>query len=262
MRASYKSTYKRGWFGESHRHYLAAKGVRTGTGYFAKGNRESGAVKRALATPIGYGPDGHPIYPTKEQLGLPYAPKRQSRPVSEGELMQSRVELQGAYGGAPETSFALPEQTFESPMQQPMQESASTYAEIPRTEGIEVQSVETPPGEPEQESTGLPGAGAAAGFMDRQTALQEEKPAYPQIYAAKKEYFMVKRLPYAVISELSARPGVRAVAVENFLSSVEENPTRFAARQNAQMDARLYKWSPETLDAINEGIDDAFEDER
>lgn len=99
-----------GWYNESYRHFLAAKGVKTGRGFFVgKGNLESGAVKRILATPkkdaagnIVRDPfTGRPVYPTKAELGVPYAPKPQGPDISNPEvrarLQQEVVGLQQKY---------------------------------------------------------------------------------------------------------------------------------------------------------------------
>lgn len=88
--ATYRTS---GWFSESYRHSLAARKISSGRGYFAKGNRESGPLKSFLAKPIGRDPvTGQPIYPTKRELGVPYAPKKTSakydfsRPETQAEL--------------------------------------------------------------------------------------------------------------------------------------------------------------------------------
>lgn len=99
-----------GWHNESYRHVLAAKGVRTGRGFFAgKGNREAGELKRLLATPkrdaqgnIMYDPmTGRPVYPTKAELNVPYAPRPQgpsiADPVVRARLEQEVLGLQQQY---------------------------------------------------------------------------------------------------------------------------------------------------------------------
>lgn len=101
-----------GWYNESYRHYLAAKGFRTvmRTGFFVgKGNLERGEVKRQLAKPL-RGADGRilrdpltgrPMYPTKAMLGIPYAPKPEvsdvNDPAVRARLQQEIVGLQQKY---------------------------------------------------------------------------------------------------------------------------------------------------------------------
>lgn len=88
--ATYRTS---GWFSESYRHSLAARKISSGRGYFSKGNKEFGPAKAILAKPIGVDPvTGKLIYPTKKDLGIPYAPKKTSakydfsRPETQAEL--------------------------------------------------------------------------------------------------------------------------------------------------------------------------------
>jgi len=62
----------------------------------------------------------------------------------------------------------------------------------------------------------------------------------------------MKELRLETIEELACRPKVRRIAVENFLASMGTDAT--AARQNLNLDSRLYKWNPETIRAIKDGI--------
>lgn len=55
------------------------------------------------------------------------------------------------------------------------------------------------------------------------------------------------------IEKLSARKGVRAIAVQNFLSSLD-GTNLACALGNLSMDARLYKWNSATVGAIRAGI--------
>lgn len=74
---SYSKWKPHGWRGESHRHYLAAKGVKTKSYFvrdYLKGNRDSGAVKSLYAQ--GYSKDE-----AYRLLGLPVPEKRKSRPI-------------------------------------------------------------------------------------------------------------------------------------------------------------------------------------
>lgn len=71
---------------------------------------------------------------------------------------------------------------------------------------------------------------------------------------------MIPALPPTVIEEFAQRPGVRRVAVENFLMTVNNNPTQHDALLNLDMDARLYGWNHETVEAICYGIFRAFQE--
>jgi len=57
------------------------------------------------------------------------------------------------------------------------------------------------------------------------------------------------------ITKLAARPGVKKVAVENFLMTVETNGDAFTANVNCTQDARAYGWNAATQTAIRMGID-------
>lgn len=50
----------------------------------------------------------------------------------------------------------------------------------------------------------------------------------------------LRKLTIEEISKLAARPKVRKMAVENFLSTMGDD--YFAAIVNLHLDARLYKW--------------------
>jgi hypothetical protein len=52
---------------------------------------------------------------------------------------------------------------------------------------------------------------------------------------------------------LTAREGVRKIAVENFCGTLE-GMTYGEAMANMEMDARLYNWRPTTKNAIKVGI--------
>jgi len=89
-----------GWFNESVRHGLAAKGIKTRQGYFSKGNTRNGLLKSILATPkkdesgnpIIDPFTGKPLYPKQSELGLDYvkrAPRVDfSNPDTMGALQQ------------------------------------------------------------------------------------------------------------------------------------------------------------------------------
>lgn len=61
---------------------------------------------------------------------------------------------------------------------------------------------------------------------------------------------------------LSSKKGVRAIAVQNFLSTVSANPDIMCALLNLQADADSYKWNGETVNAIRQGIVEYFREEK
>ena len=63
------------------------------------------------------------------------------------------------------------------------------------------------------------------------------------------------------IKEFAARPGVRQVAVENFLMTAHHNQEITIAFMNLLRDAHLYKWNIETINAIIDGLLAAVMDE-
>lgn len=69
---------------------------------------------------------------------------------------------------------------------------------------------------------------------------------------------MAKRLTYHEIEELASRPGVKRIAVENFLSTLPLELPRAAQYGNLEMDARSYRWNQATQEAIAAGIERAY----
>jgi hypothetical protein len=59
------------------------------------------------------------------------------------------------------------------------------------------------------------------------------------------------------IEELAARPEVQAVAVENFLASLD-GLTYQEAVANCEQDARSYRWNHATSGTIREGLVEHF----
>jgi len=59
------------------------------------------------------------------------------------------------------------------------------------------------------------------------------------------------------IIELSKRRGVKEIAVQNFLLSLDCSDA-LAAYANLQLDARLYRWNAATVKAIEQGLREAF----
>ncbi len=67
------------------------------------------------------------------------------------------------------------------------------------------------------------------------------------------------RLELDQIKKYSCRTGVRKVAVENFLSTIDsESDTRIGCMMNCHMDEALYGWNRATVMAIEAGIRDLF----
>lgn len=62
----------------------------------------------------------------------------------------------------------------------------------------------------------------------------------------------------AEIEKLASRAGVKKVAVENFLISLDTAAPKDAHLANLEMDARLYKWNAATVAAIRTGISTAY----
>jgi hypothetical protein len=60
------------------------------------------------------------------------------------------------------------------------------------------------------------------------------------------------------IQKLASRKGVKTIAVQNFLHSVDANPDMTAALENLQYDAMCYKWNAATVNAIRTGILEHF----
>jgi len=64
----------------------------------------------------------------------------------------------------------------------------------------------------------------------------------------------MRELTIEEIKKLAARPGVKKVAVENFLMTVHHNTAVHTALYNLAMDAKLYGWNRATVNAILAGI--------
>ena len=62
----------------------------------------------------------------------------------------------------------------------------------------------------------------------------------------------MRTLTIQEIEEFASRPGVRRIAVENFLMTMGTDP--MAASMNLDYDAGLYSWNNETIRAIKDGI--------
>jgi hypothetical protein len=74
-------------------------------------------------------------------------------------------------------------------------------------------------------------------------------------YAKRKRHIMISA---ARIAKLASRKNVRAIAVENFLASLDGMTRPTEAWGNLAADARSYKWNSATVAAINAGILEHF----
>lgn len=68
----------------------------------------------------------------------------------------------------------------------------------------------------------------------------------------------MRKLTFEEIETLASRKGVKRIAVENFLMTVEHCEKKSHAQANLYHDARLYKWNAPTIKAIADGIRKAF----
>jgi len=64
----------------------------------------------------------------------------------------------------------------------------------------------------------------------------------------------MRELTMEEIEKLATRPGVKKIAVENFLMTVHHNTAVHTALYNLAMDAKLYRWNRATVNAIRAGI--------
>lgn len=69
----------------------------------------------------------------------------------------------------------------------------------------------------------------------------------------------MKRVNKEYIEELSSRENVDPEPVWNFLGTIPHDTTLADNYLNLSLDARLYGWSEETVQAIREGINKTFE---
>ena len=60
------------------------------------------------------------------------------------------------------------------------------------------------------------------------------------------------------IEKLASKSGVKRVAVENFLGTLDERAGRNGSMWNLRNDSLSYKWNAATVEAILDGIKLAF----
>ena len=64
----------------------------------------------------------------------------------------------------------------------------------------------------------------------------------------------LRQLTAAEIEKFTSVKGVKKIAVENFLSTLDPDIGEMGNNMNAQMDAQMYKWNDITLRSIQAGI--------
>ena len=64
----------------------------------------------------------------------------------------------------------------------------------------------------------------------------------------------MRKLNREEVIELANTPGVKRIAVENFLLTVHNNPDFVCANLNLEQDAASYGWNLITLNTIRKGI--------
>lgn len=64
----------------------------------------------------------------------------------------------------------------------------------------------------------------------------------------------MRSLTPSEIEKFASVKGVKRIAVENFLSSIDNDIGVMGNTMNAQMDARMYKWNTVTIRTIEAGI--------
>ncbi len=69
---------------------------------------------------------------------------------------------------------------------------------------------------------------------------------------------MARELTSAEIDALASRQGVRRIAVENFLGTLDLSIGAYGNRRNLYQDAAAYRWNAATQNAIARGIEKAF----
>ena len=69
---------------------------------------------------------------------------------------------------------------------------------------------------------------------------------------------MARSLTSEEIEVLASKKGVKRIAVENFLGTIDTESPISAHRMNLSMDAQLYKWNAATEGAIQTGISVAY----
>lgn len=68
---------------------------------------------------------------------------------------------------------------------------------------------------------------------------------------------MVRHLTNEEIETLACKAGVKRIAVENFLGSLQLN-SYMADAANLRADANVYRWNNQTVSAIMKGINVAY----
>jgi hypothetical protein len=95
-----------------------------------------------------------------------------------------------------------------------------------------------------------------APFCDQTVESKKESSMGGRIQEMKRligEAATLRDLTSQEIEQLASRPKVKRMAVENFLSGLS-SMSEMEAGMNLSQDSRSYKWSPETVKAIKDGI--------
>lgn len=62
----------------------------------------------------------------------------------------------------------------------------------------------------------------------------------------------------AIIKKQASKQGVKRIAVENFLGTIDMNMSKMEHMANLSSDAADYKWNTATVGAIRTGIDEIY----
>lgn len=71
----------------------------------------------------------------------------------------------------------------------------------------------------------------------------------------------MRKLSLTEIMLLSAKPNVKKIAFENFITSIDLSKPKYQHVFNLTLDSGLYKWSVETIEAILQGIDIMYKEQ-
>jgi len=92
------------------------------------------------------------------------------------------------------------------------------------------------------------------GYGKDEGVIQDEDSGTWMSLAGKKYSMALRKLDNDEIERLANKPGVKKIAVENFLMTVDNNDNAMYAGMNLGEDAKSYKWNAATVSAIKEGI--------
>jgi hypothetical protein len=214
----------KGWRKDYHRHYLAAKyGEAPG-----KINMRSGGDLIAASNALG------------QRLSISNAMDEGTKvipaAIAAGEGTNAKSRNAGFYETDAANHTATHYLAKEGHVDKPKYEHAPWLKTKKQIEAFE-------------EKTGRKHKGeSTAHYLNREATEEVDEEKEPELY-------MARKLSSSEIDELSSRPGVKKVAVENYLSTLSGD--KMADSMNLSSDAASYKWNPATVKAIREGIDRA-----